>query len=179
MPAPPATEPSIRGRVERFSDSLVPGPLRHRREQVQYLVVGGWNTFFGYAAWAVLQYLFGDVVDYRLIIIASYPIAIANAYVTHRYIVFRSHGPILREIPRFSFVYVLTLLANLLLLPVLLEVIPLSIYLVQGIFLVGVVITSYIGHRYFSFGYRGQHPDAGPSSAAEAPTGSSDPRTER
>ena len=179
MPVPAAGQSSLRGRVERFSDSLVPGPLRHRREQVQYLVIGAWNTFFGYAAWAALQFLFGDTVDYRLIIIASYPIAIANAYVTHRYIVFRSHGPILREIPRFSFVYVLTLLANLLLLPVLLEVIPLSIYVVQGIFLVGVVITSYLGHRYFSFSYRGQHPGATTPDVTDTSAGAPHPPEEQ
>ena len=32
-----------------------------RREQLLYLVVGGWNTVFGYAVWALLQLLLGEL----------------------------------------------------------------------------------------------------------------------
>ena len=113
MPEPMAADASPRSRIERTADALVPRALRHRREQVQYLVIGAWNTAFGYASWAALQFLLGDTLDYRLIIILSYPIAITNAYLMYRYVVFRSHGPILWEVPRFSVVYVLTLVANL------------------------------------------------------------------
>ena len=110
--------------------------------------------------WALLQLLFGDRVDYLVVVVVAYPVVIANAYLTYRYIVFRSHGPILRELPRFSLVYLLTLVANLVALPVLLEVLPFSIYLTQAIFTVGVVVTTYLGHRHFSFGHRGAARDA-------------------
>jgi len=176
---PAVADTAWRDRVERFADSLVPVALQPRREQVQYLVVGAWNTAFGYAVWATLQYLLHDRVDYWLIVVASYPIAVANAYLTYRYIVFRSHGPILRELPRFSIVYLLTLIANLIALPVLLSVLPFSIYIIQAVFLAGVVVASYLGHRYFSFGYRGQRPDTGPREPSDEPIGSSDVSGER
>ena len=172
---PTVVHSAWRNRIERFADSLVPVALQPRREQVQYLVVGAWNTAFGYAVRATLQYLFNDVVDYWVIVVASYPIVIANAYLTYRYIVFRSHGPILHELPRFSIVYVLTLIANLVALPVLLNVLPFSIYVTQAVFLVGVVVTSYLGHRHFSFGYRGRRPDH----LAEVPTRPFDASDER
>ena len=73
-----------------------------RREQLLYLVVGGWNTLFGYAIWAVLQYLLGDHLHYLVIVLISWPIAVLNAYLGYRYVVFRSRGPIRRELPRFS-----------------------------------------------------------------------------
>jgi putative flippase GtrA len=141
-----------RSKVERAADGLVPRALLGHREQLQYLGVGAWNTLFGYCSWAALHYLLHDYVNYLVIIVLSYPIAIANAYVWYRYIVFRSHGSVWREVPRFSTVYLLTMAANVVALPFLLRVLPFSIYVVQALFTVLVVVTSYLAHRSFSFG---------------------------
>ena len=123
-----------------------------RREQLLYLVVGGWNTVFGYGVWALLQYLLGEHLHYLVVLLLAWPIAVLNAYFGYRYVVFRSRGPILRELPRFSLVYFLTLLANLALLPVALNVLPFNIYVVQGLVTAVVVVCSYLSHRYYSFG---------------------------
>ena len=131
-------------------------------------MVGGWNTVFGYAVWAVLQFLLGEHLHYLVIVLISWPIAVLNAYVGYRYIVFRSHGPILRELPRFSTVYVATLVVNLILLPIALRVLPFSIYIVQGLLLVIVVVSSYLAHKYYSFGGH-QHRDSRPVSSYDPP----------
>ena len=142
---------SRRAAVERTVDRMVPRPLHRYREQLLYLAVGAWNTLFGYAVWALLQTLLHAYVSYLLIIVLSYPIAIANAYTCYRYIVFRSHGRILTEIPRFSSVYLVTMVANLVALPVLLRTLPFGIYVTQALFTMLVVIISYLGHKFFSF----------------------------
>ena len=132
-------------------------PIRfyfRRREQLLYLVVGGWNTAFGYGVWALLQYLLGDHLHYLIIVLISWPIAVLNAYLGYRYIVFRSRGPILRELPRFAVVYAATLLVNLALLPIALHVLPFSIYVIQAVFTAVVVVFSYLAHKFFSFGGR-------------------------
>ena len=100
----------------------------------------------------------------------SWPIAVLNAYVGYRYVVFRSRGPILTELPRFSMVYVATLLANLVVLPVALAVLPFSIYVIEGLFMVGVIVASYLAHKYYSFGGN-QHRDSS-ASAPYDPTAS-------
>ena len=123
-----------------------------RREQVLYLVVGGWNTVFGYAVWATLQFLLGDHLHYLVIVVLSWPIAVLNAYLGYRYLVFRSRGPILRELPRFSMVYVASLLVTLVVLPIALHLLPFSIYIVNGMFTALMVVASYLAHKYFSFG---------------------------
>jgi putative flippase GtrA len=123
-------------RIERRLDGLrahpaLGRPVRfyfRRREQLLYLAVGGWNTVFGYGVWALLQYLLGDHLHYLVVVVLSWPIAVLNAYLGYRYIVFRSRGPVLRELPRFSLVYVATLLVNLALLPIALRVLPFNIY---------------------------------------------------
>ena len=122
-----------------------------RREQILYLVVGGWNTLFGYAEWAVLQFLLGDHLHYLVIVVISWPIAVLNAYIGYRYVVFRSRGPIIHELLRFASVYVSTLLATLVVLPIALHVLPFSIYVVNGLFTIVVVVVSYLGHKHFSF----------------------------
>lgn len=134
--------------------------LRRYREQLLYLVVGAWNTVFGYAEWAVLQFLLGDRLHYLVIVVISWPIAVLNAYLGYRYIVFRSRGSILRELPRFSTVYVATLLATLVALPIALAVLPFSIYVINGGFTCVVVVASYLAHKHFSFGGRRGHAEA-------------------
>jgi putative flippase GtrA len=158
QPAAPATA----NRLERHLDGLrdhraLGGPVRfyfRRREQLLYLVIGGWNTVFGYGVWALLQYLLGDHLHYLVIVVLSWPIAVLNAYLGYRYVVFRSRASVFRELPRFSLVYLLTLLVNLALLPIALRVTPFNIYVVQALLTGVVVICSYLAHKYYSFGGR-------------------------
>jgi putative flippase GtrA len=122
-----------------------------RSRQARFVVVGIWNTVFAYAVWAALQVVLGDRLHYLAILVLAWPIAVLNAYLCQRRFVFRSTGSILTELPRFSAVYVITLAASLALLPVLLQILPFSIYVVQAGFTVIVVILSYLAHRSFSF----------------------------
>jgi putative flippase GtrA len=157
------TAPRTSNRFERHLDGLrdhatLGPPVRfylRRREQVLYLVVGGWNTVFGYGVWALMQYLLGDYLPYLVVLVLAWPMNVLNAYLGYRYIVFRSRGPVLKELPRFSFVYLVALVVNLALLPVALRMMPFNIYVVQALFLGVVVVCSYLGHKYFSF--RGGH----------------------
>jgi putative flippase GtrA len=125
--------------------------LAARREEILYLVVGGWNTVFGYGLWALLQFVLGERLHYLAIVVISWPLSVLNNYLCYRYLVFRSRGPILRELPRFSAVYSATLLANLVMLPAALQIWPGSIYVVQAAFMATVIVVSYLAHKHFSF----------------------------
>jgi putative flippase GtrA len=123
-----------------------------RSQEVRFVVIGVWNTLFAYGVWASLQFLLGDRLHYLAILVLAWPIAVLNAYICHRRFVFRSSGSIRTELPRFSVVYVLSLVASLIALPILLQVLPLNIYVIQAGFTVVVVVVSYLAHRSFSFG---------------------------
>lgn len=172
----PAPSPRLLTRWETALDMLgahsALGPAVRfyfrRREQILYLLVGGWNTAFGYGVWAALQYLLGSHVHYLIVVVLSWPLAVLNAYLGYRFIVFQSQGSLLRELPRFSLVYLATLVANLALLPLALSALPLNIYVIQALFTAAVVVVSYLGHKYYSFG-RGRLRD-GTDSAAYDPT---------
>jgi putative flippase GtrA len=170
QPTASGTSNRFERRLDGLRDHPALGPsvrfYFRRREQLLYLVVGGWNTVFGYGAWAVLQFLLGNHLHYLVVVLISWPIAVLNAYLGYRYIVFRSRGSILREFPRFSLVYVVTLVVNLALLPIALHVLPLNIYAVQALLTVLVVVCSYLSHKHFSFG-GGHHGPSGEASPRE------------
>jgi putative flippase GtrA len=128
-----------------------------RREQILYLVVGGWNTLFGYGVFALLYHLLHDLAgmpkisgSLTALVVASI-IGIANNYVLYRTIVFRSHGAVRRELPRFLLVYLVALAINLILLPLALHELPFNAYSVQAVYTLGVVVATYIANKYFSF----------------------------
>jgi putative flippase GtrA len=149
-----------RDRVERTADWLIPRRLGRYSEQILYLLVGGWNTLFGYLTFVVLYYLLHGRLSVMLILVASYAFSVANAYVCYRYVVFRSRGSVLREMPRFTSVYLVALGANLVIMPLALHWLPLGAYAIQAIFTMAVVVLSYFGHKHFSFrGARGGDPE--------------------
>ena len=164
-----AVATGTRAWFERSADRLVPRPLQGHREQVLYLVVGGWNTLAGYGAFAILYYLLESQPSYAVIIFASYAFAITNAYLGYRYIAFRSHANVLREFPRFSAVYVATMIVNLAFFPLALQVLPMGAYAVQALFTAGVVVASYLAHKHFSF----RHPPSDARALSCADTGRS------
>ena len=138
--------------VEAVADRFVPGCLEPYGEKLQYLAVGAFNTAFGYAVWAALYALLSHRVGYAAILVASYVIAIANAYVWYRFVVFRSHDSVWRELPRFSGVYVSTMVANLIIFPIAVRRLAFNAYAIQAVFTLGVVVASYTAHKHFSFG---------------------------
>ena len=155
QPMAPGTSNRLERQLDGLQDHRALGrPVRfyfRRREQVLYLAVGGWNTVFGYGVWALLQFLLGQYVHYLTILVISWPIAVLNAYVCYRYIVFRSREVIRRELPRFSTVYVATFLANLVVLPLAVQVLPLNLYVIQAGYVGASVVASYLAHKHFSF----------------------------
>ena len=128
-----------------------------RREQLLYVVVGVWNTLFGYGVFALLYHLLHDVAGVPRIpgsmsaLVLASAIGIANNYVLYRVIVFRSHGAVRRELPRFLVVYLVALAVNLVVLPLALHELPFDVYAVQAVYTVAVVVTTYVANKYFSF----------------------------
>ena len=155
--------------VPGFESSAVGRTLQvyqRRREQILYLVVGGWNTLFGYGLWALMEYLLHDYFHYLVILVLSWPFSVLNAYVCYRVFVFRSAGSVWRELPRFSLVYLATLCAGLLALPVLLRTLPFNIYIIQAGYTAVVVVLTYVSHKFFTFGGAGGGPSYLPAKDA-------------
>lgn len=128
----------------------VKGLLARHREKLLYLVVGGWNTVFGYALYVALVSVLGRD-NYWWLLIPSNIIAVTHNYFTYKLIVFRTRGRWMKEYVKFWIVYLPYLGANLLLLPALVSFLQLDPRLAQAAFTLVAFVITYLGHKYFTF----------------------------
>jgi putative flippase GtrA len=120
-------------------------------QRVRYLLVGGYNTVFGYGVFAALYLLIGDWAPYLALAFVANVVGVLNAFVAYRLLVFRVRGNLGRDLVRFSSVYLVAFVLNLALLPVAGEVIGLPTLLAQAVVLFVTAVISYLGHKNFSF----------------------------
>jgi putative flippase GtrA len=125
--------------------------LTERERGVRYLLVGAWNTVFGYGVFAALQLTLGDSVGYIILLAIAQVLGTLNAFVGYRLLVFRVQGDVLRDLARFSTVYVGAFLVNLAALPLLVEAFGVPVLLAQAAVVAGTVVASFFVHRGFSF----------------------------
>lgn len=144
-------------------------PRTQYRQVIRYLLVGAFNTGFGYALFVGFNYLFRRYGIYgsEIASFLSSIISITVAFLGYKWFVFRTRGHYLREWLRCVSVYGTSMLFNLLLLP------PVTLLLrrrfgptqtasnlAAAILTVVTVIASYFGHKYFSFRRSGDAIDA-------------------
>lgn len=122
-----------------------------RDQGLRYLLVGGFNTAFGYGLFALLLTLAGDHVHYLVILVVSTIAAVLVAFVGYRVFVFRVRGHVLRDLARFSLVYVGAFAVNVLALPLLVEGFGIPILLAQAFVVAGTIVASFMAHRSYSF----------------------------
>lgn len=117
----------------------------------RYLAVGGWNTLFGIGVYTLLFELLKGRAHYLALAVPSNILAVTNAYVCYKLIVFKTKGNIIREYLRCYLVYGVSMLFGMAGLWLLVD--GFGFYPVWGNILVAgiTVIVSYVGHRVFSF----------------------------
>lgn len=133
--------------------------LRKHETKLRFLVVGAWNTLFGYLAFVLLNSLFSHCfpakrLSYMLAMILGNIVAILNAFIFHKYITFRSHIgglAMFSELARFSSTYLFTFLLSLFLLPAFIEILGLSANAAGALVILVCTVISYLGHSRFSF----------------------------
>jgi len=124
---------------------------KKHQQKISYLLVGVWNTIFGYAVFVALYFLFVTRVHYLVILLVSNILSITNAYVGYKAFVFKTKGNYLREYLRFYVVYGASMGVNMVYLPVCVEFFRIMPPVAQAGWIFINVIISYLGHRHFSF----------------------------
>ncbi|MCE1274451.1 MAG: GtrA family protein [Chlorobiales bacterium] len=127
--------------------------LKHR-EKIMYLIVGMWNTVFGYGLFAGLYYLLSKSLNYNVILFISYVVSTINAYLLYKYLVFQTKGDLLRGYLRFSVVYVYAYVGNMVILFGLKRFTSIDLYMGQAISVIVIVLVSYFSHKKFTFKHR-------------------------
>ena len=120
-------------------------------QMILYLAAGGWNTVFGLGLYWLAYRLFGERVHYMVIAVAVNVLAITNAFLCYKLLVFRTKGNWLREYVKCWIVYGGGALASMALMWLMVGLSGLNPVLANFIGTVIVVVASYFGHKFFSF----------------------------
>ena len=123
-------------------------------EVLAYLISGGWNTLFGLGLYALVYHLWGNQVHYMVLTIPVNIAAITNAFLCYKLFVFRTKGNWLKEYLKCYLVYGAGTLSGMGLLWLFVTLFKLNPVFANFLSTAVVVIASYFGHKYFSFGKR-------------------------
>jgi putative flippase GtrA len=130
------------------------------KEFVRYIMVGGFNTVFGYGLFALLTWSFRGLGSYSYMyaaVLANF-IAISVAFLGYKWFVFRTKGNYLREWIKCFGVYGSSALIGLVGLPILVPILrrwlhdpAVAPYLAAAILTAITVLFSFVGHKNISF----------------------------
>lgn len=133
--------------------------MTKHRTKVKFVIVGVWNTVFGYLVFVGFDILFTFLfskryVAYMSAAVLSNILAIINAYIFHKYITFQSpvRGTgIFIEFARFFSTYLFSMILVLSLLPIFVEILGIDPKISGAIIILITAIISYFGHSRYSF----------------------------
>lgn len=120
-------------------------------EKIRFLVVGAYNTAFGYAVFAGLYLWFKESLHYLILVAIAHLVAVVNAFLTQRRIVFNDRSPVLAAFLRFNVATTLSLLLSLTGMALLVDGIGINPLIGQAIVTILSVIGIYVLHRHYTF----------------------------
>ncbi|HEY0308352.1 MAG TPA: GtrA family protein [Acidobacteriaceae bacterium] len=140
---------------------------------IRYIIVGGWNTAFGYGTFALFTYFFTrrSVHGYIYAAVLSNLLSITVAFFGYKFFVFKTKGNYLKEWTRCMIVYGSAAIPGIFFLPIIKNALVFSTpvhaqFVLLGItfklhtlapYIAGAAVTactvvySFFGHRKFSF----------------------------
>jgi putative flippase GtrA len=135
------------------------GFLNRHQVKVRFLLVGIWNTIFGYLVYIGLYALFTRIfaaqfMAYMTAMMLANIVSIINAYIFHKFITFKSavkQWGLVTEFFRFSTTYLLTFCFSLIVLPVFIEFLAFTPAISGALVILICSVISYLGHSRFSF----------------------------
>ena len=127
---------------------------------LRYILVGGFNTVFGYGLFAFLTWSFRGLGSYNYMyaaVLANF-IAISVAFLGYKWFVFRTRGNYLMEWIRCFGVYGGSALIGLVCLPILVSILRRGLhkpeeapYIAAALLMIVTVAFSFLGHKNISF----------------------------
>ena len=117
----------------------------------RFLVIGGWNTLFGYGIFAALYLCFDEHANYLLIAVISHILAVTQSFISQRFLVFCAKGVLLTEYIRFHIANIGILCIGLIALSLGIEILRLSPLVAQALVIACTVLVSFFLHRFFTF----------------------------
>ena len=120
-------------------------------EKIRFVLVGGFNTVFGFSFFALLYSLLYSNTHYLVILIFSNFVAMTVAFFMLKFFVFRTKHNYLKELLRCFTTYSVIFSLNSALLYLLVDLLNCHVIASQFFITIIIVILSYMGHKHFSF----------------------------
>jgi putative flippase GtrA len=135
-------------------------PYKSTEQFVRYVLVGGFNTVFGYALFAFLNWYFTRLGSYGYMCAWAVTslISLTVAFLGYKWFVFRTQGNYVAEYIRCLGVYGTTMLVSFVGLTILVTALrhwlykpELAPYIAAGVMTIVTVTISFLGHKNISF----------------------------
>ncbi|WP_310450979.1 GtrA family protein [Sulfuritalea sp.] len=120
-------------------------------EQTRFLLVGAYNTAFGYVAFVVLYQYLHEFLHYLVIATISHAIAVSNSFFMQRRLVFRDSGPIGPAFLRFNLATASSLILGLAGMALLVDGAGVPPLISQAVVTMVSVVVMYLAHRNYTF----------------------------
>lgn len=120
-------------------------------EKLRFLIVGAYNTTFGYVVFMIFYYILHEQIHYLAIALLSHMVAVTSAFVLHRKVVFRSQVGLLPSFLRFNLSTATALLFSLVGMFLLVDFLGVRPLYAQAFVTCVTVVISYVLHRYYTF----------------------------
>lgn len=129
-----------------------------RDQRVAFLLVGAANTGVGFLLFIAFDLTIGTWLDAAVnpvigslaVLACAHVLGVLFAFVMYRAFVFKVRGHVLRDLARFESVYLVSIVINAIILPILVSF-GWNRILAQFSILIVTTLISYFGHRSFSF----------------------------
>lgn len=122
-----------------------------RSKKFRYLLVGGWNTVFGYSTGVGLYKILEHRWPFPLIGVVANVLSISMSFVTYKTLVFRTQGRWLQEYLKSYLVYGFTAVVGIVAMWLLVRHFAIPIWYAQGLVIGLTVAASYVGHSRLTF----------------------------
>lgn len=121
-------------------------------EKFRFLLVGGFNTFFGFFIFTGLTLTLKTVPHgYMVALVISQIVSNFVAFYLHRKVTFRVQGQVVKDFVRFTMINLVSYVINLVVLPLFVNFGHMNPIAAQFLILIVTTMISFVGHKFFSF----------------------------
>ena len=121
---------------------------------IKYFIVGGFNTILGLAAYPTLYFMFHNFnfnFHYMIILLFSQFFCVIFAFLMYKFAVFKTNGNYIFEFLKFSIFYLIYLIPNLFLLPLLVDWAHIHPIIAQTLISIGIIVCGFFWHSKITF----------------------------
>ena len=121
-----------------------------KNKGLPFLLVGIWNTVFGIGLYTAAVLWLGQRYYLWLSVIVGF-IAVVQAYLCHKFFVFKTQGHYFTEFVKFYTIYLVSMPISLGLMYICVDILQIPAVYANILVTGAVTVLSFIGHNWFSF----------------------------